>query len=56
MTKVTIEWRCGHRVEVPRSEMPSSPQCQQCGERVVKHVIGATPTFKGSCTGPLVTT
>lgn len=34
--------------------MPSSPICQTCGERVVKSVIGATPTFKGACSGPLV--
>ena len=56
MTKVKITWRCGHGVEVPRSEMPSVPTCQQCGERVVTSVIGAQPTFKGTCTGPLVTT
>ena len=53
--KVKIAWRCGHSVEVNRSEMPSSPVCQACGERVVKEVKGATPTFKGACSGPLVT-
>lgn len=52
---VRIEWRCGHSVEVARAEMPSSPICQTCGERVVTRVTGATPKFTGSCTGPLVT-
>lgn len=56
MSKVKILWRCGHQIEVPRNEIPSSPICQQCGERVVKQVIGATPSFKGACSGPLVTT
>lgn len=55
MSKVTITWRCDHRIQVERSEMPSSPICRECGERVVKQVIGATPTFKGACSGPLVT-
>ena len=52
--KVRITWRCGHGAEYPRSEMPTSPVCQQCGERVVQHVVGAQPTFKGACSGPLV--
>jgi hypothetical protein len=54
MTKVTIQWRCGHRIEVARADVPSSPVCQVCGERVVKQVTGATPSFTGACTGPLV--
>jgi hypothetical protein len=54
MSTVKITWRCGHGIEVSRSDVPSSPVCQQCGERVVKQVTGATPTFKGSCSGPLV--
>ena len=54
MSKVKITWRCGHGAEYPRSEMPTSPVCQQCGERVVQHVIGAQPTFRGACSGPLV--
>jgi hypothetical protein len=54
MSKIQITWRCGHRLEVARAEMPSSPICQTCGERVVKEVKGATPTFKGACSGPLV--
>jgi hypothetical protein len=54
MKTVRIVWRCEHAIEVPRAEMPSSPICQQCGERVVKQVTGATPSFKGSCSGPLV--
>jgi hypothetical protein len=54
MTKVRIQWRCDHAIEVPRSEMPTSPICPQCGERIVKQVSGATPKFKGTCSGPLV--
>lgn len=54
MSKVKITWRCGHGIEVPRAEMPTTPVCQQCGERVVKQVTGATPTFTGTCSGPLV--
>lgn len=54
MSKVTITWRCGHRIEVTRAEIPTIPTCQTCGERVVTRVSGATPSFKGSCTGPLV--
>ena len=55
MATITITWRCGHRIEVARAEMPTVPICRECGERVVKQVTGATPTFKGSCSGPLVT-
>ena len=55
MSKIKITWRCGHSIEVPRAEMPQSPICRECGERVVQRVIGATPTFKGACSGPLVT-
>jgi hypothetical protein len=54
MNKVRIQWRCDHAIDVPRSEMPTSPICPQCGERIVKQVIGATPKFKGTCSGPLV--
>ena len=54
MSKVKVQMRCGHaEIEMPRDKIVA-PQCPQCGERVVKHVIGATPRFTGSCTGPLV--
>jgi uncharacterized paraquat-inducible protein A len=54
MSAVKIQWRCDHAIEVPRAEMPTSPICPQCGERIVKQVSGATPKFKGTCSGPLV--
>ena len=36
--------------------MPQTSACPTCGERVVQRVEGARPTFKGACSGPLVTT
>jgi transcription initiation factor IIE alpha subunit len=51
---MTITFKCGHRMSLER-DVKTAPQCEQCGERVVASVSGAKPTFKGACTGPLVT-
>lgn len=51
---MTVTFRCGHpSIEVKR-DVTVAPECPQCGERVVARVANATPTFKGSCRGPLV--
>lgn len=54
MSNVTLTFKCGHAEAYPRAEMPATATCKTCGERVVVRVTGATPTFKGACTGPLV--
>lgn len=50
---MTITFKCGHSMKVPRDVKSATP-CAECGERIVARVSDATPTFKGSCTGPLV--
>ena len=53
--KVTVRFKCGHAVQLPREELQKAGAgCEQCGERVIAHVIGATPRFSGACSGPLV--
>lgn len=47
---MTVTFRCGHSVTVPR-EAAAAPICA-CGERVVARVSGATPRFVGACRGP----
>lgn len=52
---VTVKFRCGHTLHVKREDIHTvGAGCPQCGERVIAHVIGATPRFSGACTGPLV--
>lgn len=54
MSKVRIDFKCGHSAEYARNEMPAAAQCAECGERRVIRVTGATPKFTGACSGPLV--
>lgn len=51
---MTVTFKCGHRVNAER-DVKTAPVCPECGERVVARVDGARPTFKGACTGPVVT-
>lgn len=51
---MTILFKCGHRTSVER-DVKTAPQCEECGERIVARVEGATPRFTGACSGPLVT-
>lgn len=55
MSAVTLTFKCGHADAYPRAELPTTASCKTCGERVVVRVTGATPKFKGACSGPLVT-
>lgn len=50
---MTITFKCGHRLDWPR-DAKEAPVCH-CGERIVAQVANAKPTFKGACSGPLVT-
>ena len=51
---MTLTFKCGHRVELPR-DVQETPKCKECGERVVARVQHATPVFKGAKMGvPLV--
>lgn len=50
---MTVVFKCGHSVTCER-DIKAAPQCPECGERVVRNVVNATPTFKGACKGPLV--
>lgn len=51
---MTVTFKCGHRLDVPR-DVQEPPKCPACGERVVTHVKNATPVFKGAKMGvPLV--
>ncbi len=52
---MTITFRCGHSVSVPR-EVAAAPACGTCGERVVSRVEGAIPRFVGACRGPYAET
>lgn len=54
MSKVRIDFKCGHAQEYARNDVPVSAQCTACGERRVIRVTGATPKFTGACSGPLV--
>lgn len=49
---MTVIFKCGHEVTLPRA-VEAAPVCQQCGERIVARVLGATPTFTGACRSPL---
>lgn len=52
---MTVTMKCGCRLTLERAAS-TAPVCEQHNERIVARVDGATPTFKGACSGPLVKT
>ena len=55
-TSIDLRFRCGHRASLGRDTDMASVQCPQCGERRISYVTAPSPVFRGTATGPHVTT